>query len=73
MKIEFEISKKLLNIFIVSKYFTREIGGKTKKIESESDIFIQILSEIIELQENGGGGGNQTQIPNFQFYIGIAQ
>ena len=32
------------------------------KIESESDIFLQILSEIIELQENGGGGGNQTQI-----------
>ena len=43
-----------------------------KRKESESDIFLQILSEIIELQENGGGGGNQTQIPNFQFYIGIA-
>ena len=41
-------------------YFTREIWGKTKEIESESDIFLQILSEIIELQENGGSGGNQT-------------
>ena len=30
------------------------------------------MSEIIELQENGGDGGNQTQVPNFQFYIGIA-
>ena len=49
-----------------------EIWGKTKKIESESDIFLQILSEIIELQENGGGGGNQTQVSNFQSYIGIA-
>ena len=53
-------------------YFTREIWGKTKEIESESEMFLQILSEIIELQENGGGGGKQTQIPNFQFYIGIA-
>ena len=26
-----------------------------------------ILSEIIELQENGGGGGNLTRIPNFTF------
>ena len=31
-----------------------------------------IFSEIIELQENGGSGGNQTQIPYFQFYMGIA-
>ena len=31
-------------------------GGRfrpNRKIESESDIFLQILSEIIELQENG--------------------
>ena len=31
-----------------------------------------ICSEIIELQENGGGEGNQTKVPNFQSYIGIA-
>ena len=30
------------------------------------------LSKVIELQENGGGGGNITQIPYFQFYMGIA-
>ena len=30
------------------------------------------LSEIIELQENGGGGGNLTQILYFPFYMGIA-
>ena len=28
-------------------YFTREIWGKNKEIESESDIFLQIFSEII--------------------------
>ena len=30
------------------------------------------LSEIIEVQENGGGGGNLTQISYFPFYMGIA-
>ena len=30
------------------------------------------LSEIIELQENGGDGGNLTQILYFPFYMGIA-
>ena len=34
-------------------YFTREISGKTKEIESESYIFLQILSEIVILLENG--------------------
>ena len=31
-----------------------------------------IFSEIIELQENGGSRGIQTQIPNWPIYIGIA-
>ena len=31
-----------------------------------------MLSEIMKLLENGGGGGNLTQIPYFQFYMGIA-
>ena len=31
-----------------------------------------ILSEIMRLLENGGSGGNLTQIPYFQFYMGIA-
>ena len=31
-----------------------------------------IFSEIIELQENGGSKGIQTQIPNWPIYIGIA-
>ena len=30
-----------------------------------------IFSEKIELQENGGGRGIQTQIPNWPIYIGI--
>ena len=30
------------------------------------------ISEMIDLQDNGGSGGNQTQIPNCHFYIGIA-
>ena len=30
------------------------------------------ISKIIELQENGGGGGNITQILYFPFYMGIA-
>ena len=31
-----------------------------------------IFSEIIELQENGGSGVIQAQIPNCTVYIGIA-
>ena len=49
-----------------------EIWGKTKKIESESDIFLQILSEIIELQENGGRGSHFGQFLNFQFTTELA-
>ena len=51
-------------------YFTREIWGKTKEIESESDIFLQILSEIIELQENGSRGRNLVWISNSIFTKG---
>ena len=43
-----------------------------KKVKLHPNSNPNISSEIIELQENGGGGGNQTQVPNFQFYIGIA-
>ena len=42
---------------------------KPKKHAGDLQIF---LSEMIGLQENGGSGGNLTQIPNFQFYMGIA-
>ena len=31
-----------------------------------------ISSEIVDLQENGGVGGIQTQIPYLPLYIGIA-
>ena len=31
-----------------------------------------ISSEIVDLEENGGVGGIQTQIPYFPLYIGIA-
>ena len=43
-----------------------------KKVKLHLNIHPNILSEIIELQENGGGGGNLTQIPYFPFYMGIA-
>ena len=39
-----------------------------KKVKLNPNIF----SEIIELQENGGSGGIQAQIPNCTVYIGIA-
>ena len=52
-------------------YFTREIWGKTKEIESESDIFLQILSEMIEFQENGSRGINLAQISNWLLLMGI--
>ena len=47
-------------------------SGKTKKIESESDIFLWILSEIIIQLENGGCGGNLAQLSNWHLYMGIA-
>ena len=43
-----------------------------KKVKLHPNCNPNIFSEIIELQENGGGGGNLTQIPYFQFYMGIA-
>jgi len=43
-----------------------------KKVKLQPKCNPNIFSEIIDLQENGGGGGNLTQIPYFQFYMGIA-
>ena len=43
-----------------------------KKVKLHPICNPNIFSEIIVLHENGGGGGNQTQIPYFQFYMGIA-
>ena len=43
-----------------------------KKVKLNPNYNPNIFSEIIELQENGGGGGNLTQIPYSQFYMGIA-
>ena len=43
-----------------------------KKVKLHPNSNPDICSELIELQENWGGEGNQTQVPNFQFYIGIA-
>ena len=37
-----------------------------------SEIFLQILPEIIILLENGGCGGNLAQISNWHLYMGIA-
>ena len=41
-----------------------------KKVKQHPKCNLNIFSEIIELQENGSGGGNLTQIPYFQFYMG---
>ena len=43
-----------------------------KKVKLNPNDNPNILSEIIELQANGGSGGIQTQIPNWPIYIGIA-
>ena len=43
-----------------------------KKVKLHPNCNPNIFSEIIELQENGGSGGIQAQIPNCTVYIGIA-
>ena len=43
-----------------------------KKVKLIPNYNPNIFPEIIELQENGGIGGIQTQIPNWPIYIGIA-
>ena len=43
-----------------------------KKVKLHPNFNPNIVSEIIELQQNGAsGGGNLTQIPHFSFHIGI--
>ena len=50
--------KIFASIFSLSRNILQgKFVAKLKKIESESDIFLQILSEIIILLENGGCGG----------------
>ena len=46
--------------------------GSAGSLDSAASCAALFLSEIIELQENGGGGGNLTQILYFPFYMGIA-
>ena len=54
VKMEFENMKIFASIFSLSRNILQgKFVAKLKKIESESDIFLQILSEIIELQEKG--------------------
>ena len=43
-----------------------------EKVKVNPNYNPNIFSEIIELQENGGSGGIQAQIPNWPIYIGIA-
>ena len=43
-----------------------------KKLKLNPNSNPNIFSEIIELQENGGSGVIQAQIPNCTVYIGIA-
>ena len=43
-----------------------------KKVKLNPNYNPNIFSELIELQENGGSGGIQTQIPNWPIYIGRA-
>ena len=60
-----EISKYLHQYFLLSYNILQgKFEAKLKKIESESDIFLQILSEINIQLENGGCGGNLAQISN---------
>ena len=51
---------------------TRPLQIYVKKVKLHPNSNPNICSEIIELQESGGGGGNQTQVPIFQFHIGTA-
>ena len=43
-----------------------------KKVKANPNYDPNIFFEIIELQENGGTGGIQTQIQNWPTNIGIA-
>ena len=73
VKMEFEIYKYLHQFFLLShNIFLGKFEAKLKKKESESDIFFQILSEIIILLKNEGCGGNLAQISNWHLYMGIA-
>ena len=61
------------SIFLLSHNILQgKFEAKLKKKESESDIFLQILSEINIQLENEGCGGNLAQISNWHLYIGIA-
>ena len=43
-----------------------------KKVKLNPNHNLNIFSEIIEFQENGGSGGIQAKISNCTVYIGIA-
>ena len=61
------------SIFLLSHNILQgKFEAKLKK-ESESDIFLQILSEIIILLENGCCGGNLAQISNWHLYMEKSQ
>ena len=51
--------------FAYFQFFQLEFESKLKKIESESDIFLKILSEMIKIQKNWSKGSH----PWFLFHI----
>ena len=62
--------KIFASIFVLSHDILQgKFEAKLKKSESESDVFLRILSEIIILLENGGHGGNLAQSSNRPLYI----
>ena len=64
VKMEFENMKIFASIFLLSHNILQgKFEAKLKKIESESDISLQILSEIIILLENGSRRKHFAKIP----------
>ena len=58
--------------FLFSVVIQLVLKTYAKKVKLHPKCNPNIFSEIIEKEENGGGGGDLTQIPYFQFYMGIA-
>ena len=66
-------SKKKAWLYMWSFVYPINSSSKyVKKVKLNPTSNPNIFSEIIELQENGGSGGIQAEIPNCTVYIAIA-